>query len=80
MPSGGVRSIDLHGLRVQEALGLVEDLLNRAVLDDCDEIQIVHGIGRGRIKEALHDYLRGLHVVKSYKLDPANPGVTRVYL
>lgn len=74
------KRLDLHGLRVHEALSLAEDAINKAVLADADQLELLHGIGQGKIKDALHKHLAGLKVVKRFALDPANPGVTRVYL
>jgi dsDNA-specific endonuclease/ATPase MutS2 len=42
-------------------------------------MEIVHGIGAGRIRQALHAYLKGLSVIDSFKVDDLNPGVTWVY-
>lgn len=72
-------SIDLHGLRVPEALSRVEEAINQAILNDTEKLEIVHGIGTGKIKAALYEQLKGLTVVKHFKLDEANPGATWVY-
>ena len=73
-------AIDLHGLRVQEALARAEQAINDAILDDLTQIEIIHGIGEGKIMRALHDYLPRLSVVRRFSGDPLNPGVTRVFL
>lgn len=72
-------TLDLHGKRVEEALSLVEDAVNRAILDKRDRLQIIHGIGSGRVKNAVHEYLAGLSVVEAFKLDEFNRGTTWVY-
>ena len=74
-----VRRLDLHGLRVTDALRQVESAVNRAILCNQNKLEIMHGIGSGKIKEALHGYLKELVVVKSFRLEPENPGVTVVY-
>jgi len=74
------RSLDLHGLRVPEALALVDELINQAVMNNIEQVEVVHGIGRGKIKQALHAHLMKLKVVKRYTLDDSNPGVTKIYL
>jgi len=73
------KTLDLHGLRVREALSLVEEHIDKAVLADLDMIEIVHGKGSGKIMKALHEYLSTLGVVKNFVLDECNPGTTRVY-
>jgi len=74
-----LESLDLHGMRVVEAMALVEKRINEAIMGDIERVRIVHGIGSGKILEALHKYLDGLKVISHYRLDDANPGVTWVY-
>jgi DNA mismatch repair protein MutS2 len=77
---GGSIEIDLHGLTVEEALARVEIALNEALLADVDVVRLIHGKSGGRIRSALHRYLRGLHAVRSFRVDPRNEGVTLVTL
>jgi DNA mismatch repair protein MutS2 len=72
-------SIDLHGLTVEEAMRRVEEALNRAILDDKDVLRIVHGLGTGKVREAVHAYLKRHGIASHFKLDDGNPGVTVVY-
>jgi len=72
-------SIDLHGLTVEEAMKRVEEAINRALLDDKDQLRIMHGHGTGKIRQAVHDYLKRHGIASHFKLDSANPGVTIVY-
>ena len=71
--------IDLHGMTVEEALSLVENTINKLMLDGGDRLEIVHGIGHGKLKGAIHKYLSKLDIVAEYKLSKSNPGVTWVY-
>lgn len=73
------RRIDLHGLRVEEAMARVIGEIDRALLDGADRLEVLHGKGSGRIKDALHHQLASMRVVVSFELDPDNPGVTWVY-
>ena len=75
---GGSR-VDLHGLRVDEALSRVDEEINRALLTGADCLEVVHGLGTGRIRDALHRHLATLGVVAAFRLDPRNPGVTWVH-
>lgn len=77
---GGTRTVDLHGLRVEDAQRTVEAALNRAALDGVDELRIVHGIGSGKVQRAVHQLLASLPVVRSFKLAEGNVGVTRAFL
>ena len=74
-----VPRLDLHGLRVEEALARVDDEINRALLQGADRLEIVHGRGTGRIKHALHRHLASVSVVAAFRLDARNPGVTWVH-
>lgn len=71
--------VDLHGLTVEEALARVVDEIDLALRRGADRVEVVHGKGSGRIREALHRYLKSMTVVASFRLDPRNPGVTWIY-
>ena len=73
------QKLDLHGMRVEEAMKAIDDALNRAILAEVDRLEIVHGVGTGAIRTALHKYLGTLNVVSHFKIDDINPGVTCVY-
>jgi len=72
--------LDLHGLKVSEALARVEQLLDAAVLTGIPQLEIIHGIGTGAIMKAVHDYLGRYPHVSAFKLDERNRGTTWVYL
>jgi DNA mismatch repair protein MutS2 len=71
--------IDLHGLRVEEAMTRVMDAIDRSLREGADRIEVVHGKGSGRIRDALHRRLASLSVVSHFALDAKNDGVTWVY-
>jgi DNA mismatch repair protein MutS2 len=71
--------VDLHGLRVEEALAKVMDEIDRALRRGADRLEVVHGKGSGRIRDALHKRLAQLSVVAAFRVDPHNSGVTLVY-
>ena len=74
-----VRSLDLHGRTVLEAIQELQAFLNAALLDGVAEVRIIHGQSGGRIKAAVHAQLSGMPV-RSFRLDPRNAGVTLVLL
>lgn len=51
-------TVDLIGKRVEEALEILERLLDRAILGNGREIRLIHGHGSGRLKKAVREYLR----------------------
>ncbi len=75
-----VATIDLHGLTVQEALEAVAQRLDAILLAGVERLDIVHGRGSGRVKNAVHRYLKEVSAVRRFELAPGNPGVTRVFL
>ena len=72
-------SIDLHGATVEEALRAVEARLDVAIRSGLDQLDVIHGIGTGRIRHALHRFLRGIGAVRHFEVTRDNPGVTRVF-
>ena len=78
-PPAWLPSLNLVGLRVDEALPLVDRLIDQAVLHGTEKVDIIHGVGTGRLKRALWDHLKHHTLVKELKAD-ANPGVTVVEL
>ena len=73
-------ALDLHGRTVVEALEILGEFLNRALLDGSAEVRIIHGRSGGKIKAAVHAQLRGMSSIRRFRLDPRNPGVTIVEL
>lgn len=73
-----VPSIDLHGRTPAEAVELIDAFVNEALLTGHGGALIVHGRGGGKVKTAVHQYLRQLASIASFRLDPRNPGVTIV--
>jgi DNA mismatch repair protein MutS2 len=71
--------LDLHGLTVEDAIARVLDEIDLTLLRGADRLEVVHGKGTGRIRHELHRRLRGMPVVKAFRLDPANAGVTWVF-
>lgn len=70
--------VDLHGLTVDEAITRVERTVNDALLADAAELRLIHGRGGGRIRGAVHRWLRDTPAVRGFRLDPGNAGVTIV--
>ena len=72
-------SIDLHGEDRVNALIKVDEFIIESIKLKHKEIIIIHGIGEGILKKAIHDYLKKDKRVKSYNLD-INIGQTIVHL
>lgn len=73
-------AIDLHGVTVREAVEQLEKTLDRALLANANQIEIMHGLGTGKVKDAVHKYLSSSRHVKNFRVSINNPGVTIAYL
>jgi DNA mismatch repair protein MutS2 len=74
-----VQNLNVIGLRVDEALPLVDRLIDQAVLHGSERVDIIHGLGTGRLKKAVWEHLQRHGSVKELHADD-NPGVTVVEL
>ncbi|MBI4169097.1 MAG: Smr/MutS family protein [Acidobacteria bacterium] len=75
--------IRLLGLTVDEALSVVDKYLDDACLADLTPVRLIHGVGSGRLKRAIAEFLaRHPHVEKftSAPADQGGAGVTIVSL
>jgi DNA mismatch repair protein MutS2 len=73
-------SLDLHGLTVDEARNRVAGYISRAILAGHERVEIIHGIGGGKLKAAVTKDLTSIAAVRAVKPHPTNPGVTVAYL
>jgi DNA mismatch repair protein MutS2 len=69
---------DVHGLTVEEMTPIVEKYLDDAFLHGQPYVYIVHGHGKGILRNAVHNMLRKHPIVKSYKLGDEYEGGTGV--
>ena len=51
--------VNLHGYRVDEALNIIDSLLDDAALEGMTSLKIVHGKGTGALRRAIREYLTG---------------------
>jgi DNA mismatch repair protein MutS2 len=73
-------SLDLHGLTVDEARNRVAAYISRAILAGLDQVEIIHGIGTGRLKKTITADLKSISAVRRVTPHPGNPGVLIAYL
>ena len=74
------QALDLHGLTVDEAIRKLDSWLDSVILSDLYHVKVIHGLGTGRVQWAVHEHLRTIKAVKSFKINEWNPGETEVYL
>ncbi len=72
--------LDVHGEISQTADLLVSEFIAENYLLGEKKILIIHGIGNGTLKKAVHELLSKNKLVLNYKLDMFNIGVTIVDL
>ncbi|MEW6262931.1 MAG: Smr/MutS family protein [Thermodesulfobacteriota bacterium] len=68
------RELNLLGLTVDEALPAVEKTLDQATLSGVKNLAIIHGVGAGRLREAVRGYLKGEPRVKAFQRGAPNAG------
>ena len=67
-------SVDVRGMRAVEALEVVQDLVDDALMVGVGGVTILHGKGTGALKEEIRRYLRSLPAVESAKDEHADRG------
>ncbi len=60
-----VLPVKVVGMRVDEALTIVEKALDQALLSGQESLEIIHGTGTGALKKAIRAYLKELPLVKA---------------
>ncbi|MCB0317432.1 MAG: Smr/MutS family protein [Bdellovibrionales bacterium] len=73
-------SLDLHGSTQSEAKARLEKCINDSILQNIDQIEVIHGKGSGKVKQAVWKLAEALDVIKSIREDTSNPGVSWIYL
>lgn len=71
---GDAREIKLIGLRVDEALERLEPFLNQTVLAGMREVRVIHGLGTGRLRDAVREFLERHPLVDSCRPGDAYEG------
>lgn len=68
------RELKLIGLRVEEALDLLEPFLDQASLGGVREVRVIHGMGTGRLRQAVREYLGRSPLVDHFRPGEAHEG------
>jgi len=75
------RDIDVRGMRAEEALQVVMDHVDEAIMLDVSEFRILHGTGHGILRQLIRDYLKTVELVRSCtdeRLQMGGSGITVV--
>ena len=66
--------VNVIGMRVDEAIPVVEKAIDNALLNGFSELEIIHGIGTGRLRKAIREYLKEHSSVKEFKSGGSQKG------
>ena len=74
----GIKTISLEcnviGMRVNEALPIIDKYLDDALLAKASTVRLVHGVGTGALRKAIHSYLKQHPRVESYRMGGQGEG------
>jgi len=77
------REVNLQGMTVEDALQFLDKTIDSALISGVDQIDLIHGVGTGRLKTAIRLYLKDHAQVKDFRhKEPhlGGVGVTEVEL
>lgn len=66
--------LDLRGKRYEEAMEALDAFIDQALLNNMAQVDVIHGIGTGVIREGVTKYLQRNKQVKSFGYAPQNAG------
>lgn len=66
--------INLIGKTVDEAIPLLDKYLDDAYLSHLSQVTVIHGRGTGALKKAVHEHLKHVSYVKSYRIGEFGEG------
>jgi len=80
IPIDGI--LDLHMFSPKDATSVTKEYIRACLEKNICEIRIIHGKGKGVLRETIHSLLERHPDVMEYKLDsgPSGWGATRVFL
>jgi len=78
--SGASVSIKLLGMYADEALDTVDKFLSDALVNNLNEVQIIHGTGGGVLSKLVSEYLKKHPKIGKFYRMPGNLGITVVEL
>ncbi|MCK4638310.1 MAG: Smr/MutS family protein [Bacteroidales bacterium] len=74
-------SIDVRGKRAEEAISIVRQYIDEAILLNMKEVNILHGKGDGILRDVIREYLSTVQEIKQYKdqhIERGGHGITVV--
>lgn len=76
--SKGIKTMSMEcnviGLRVAEALPIIDKYLDNAILAKVYNVRLIHGVGTGALRKGIHDYLKHHARVESFHMGGQGEG------
>ncbi|WP_290918630.1 endonuclease MutS2 [Halodesulfovibrio sp.] len=66
--------VDLRGKRADVAISELDSFIDKALLSNIEELEVVHGKGTGALRREIHTYLKNAPAVATFRLAPADLG------
>lgn len=73
-PQSASPTLDLHGMRAEEAIEALDAFLSNSLIAGFDEVLIYHGIGTGRLSSVVRDFLKAHPKVLEFTDAPLKAG------
>lgn len=73
-------TLDLHGYDMQSAILATNTFIEDNIILKNKKIVIIHGIGKGLVKKAVHETLSKNKHILEYHTDNLNNGITIAHL
>jgi DNA mismatch repair protein MutS2 len=73
--------IDIRGVRGEEAINMVRDFIDNALMVQHRNLRILHGKGNGILRQLVREYLSTMNIVKTCRdehVDLGGSGITVV--
>jgi len=72
--SGALSSLNLVGLTIDEAIPRLEKYVDNGLRYGIKELRVIHGVGTGRLRHAIHVYLKNRKGIEKYYLGTLHQG------
>jgi DNA mismatch repair protein MutS2 len=72
--------LDVRGFRKSEALLIIEDFLDKALINNLSMLEIIHGKGNGILRSIVHQKLKEYADIKKFWHPEENDGLTLIEL
>ena len=64
---GASPEVDLRGMMTDEAIGVLDQFLDSAVMGKLTQVTVIHGKGTGAVRKAVREHLRRSRYVKTFR-------------